>query len=100
MVTIALVLYYIMLTFVARRISFRRSRWNPPCTAATDVWGPDHGGQDHLRPPLPQPGCDRVQGPPNWNRSYKSIRSDNTAVRWMQNALSFVGFIPPDEATW
>ena len=37
------------------------------------------------------------KGPPNWNIGYKSIRSDNTAVRWMQNALSFVGFVPPDE---
>ncbi len=37
------------------------------------------------------------KGPPNWNIGYKSIRSDNTAVRWVQNALSFVGFVPPDE---
>ena len=37
------------------------------------------------------------KGPPNWNIGYKSIRSDNTVVRWMQNALSFVGFVPPDE---
>ncbi|HEX2283882.1 MAG TPA: signal peptidase I, partial [Mycobacterium sp.] len=28
---------------------------------------------------------------------YRSIRSDNTAVRWLQNALSFVGFVPPAE---
>ena len=27
----------------------------------------------------------------------KSIRSDNTAVRWVQNTLSVVGFVPPDE---
>ena len=46
----------------------------------------------------PQPGDVIVfKGPPNWNIGYKSIRSDNTAVRWMQNALSFVGFVPPDE---
>ena len=37
------------------------------------------------------------KGPPNWNIGYKSIRSDNTAVRWVQNALSFIGFVPPDE---
>lgn len=37
------------------------------------------------------------KGPPNWNINYQSIRSDNTAVRWLQNALSFIGFVPPDE---
>ena len=37
------------------------------------------------------------KGPPNWNVGYKSIRSSNVAVRWLQNTLSFVGFVPPDE---
>jgi signal peptidase I len=46
----------------------------------------------------PQPGDVIVfKGPPNWNVGYKSIRSKNTAVRWVQNTLSFVGFVPPDE---
>ena len=46
----------------------------------------------------PQPGDVVVfKGPPSWNINYKSIRSSNTAVRWMQNALSFIGFVPPDE---
>jgi signal peptidase I len=46
----------------------------------------------------PQPGDVIVfKGPPNWNIGYKSIRSKNAAVRWVQNALSFVGFVPPDE---
>jgi signal peptidase I len=46
----------------------------------------------------PQPGDVIVfKGPPNWNIGYKSIRSDNTAVRWVQNALSFIGLVPPDE---
>ena len=35
--------------------------------------------------------------PPAWSVGYQSIRSDNTAVRWLQNALSVVGFVPPDE---
>ena len=60
---------------------------------------PHHGGQAHL--PLlgtPEPGDVVVfKGPPSWNVGYKSIRSDNTAMRWVQNALSFVGFVPPDE---
>ena len=37
------------------------------------------------------------KGPPNWNVGYKSIRSDNTAIRYAQNALSVLGFVPPDE---
>ena len=39
----------------------------------------------------------RLQGPAELEFGYKSIRSDNTPVRWMQNALSFIGFVPPDE---
>ena len=35
--------------------------------------------------------------PPAWSVGYQSIRSDNTVVRWLQNALSVVGFVPPDE---
>ena len=46
----------------------------------------------------PEPGDVVVfKGPPNWNIGYKSIRSDNTAIRWLQNALSFIGFVPPDQ---
>jgi signal peptidase I len=46
----------------------------------------------------PQPGDVIVfKGPPAWNINYKSIRSPNTPVRWLQNALSFIGFVPPDE---
>ena len=46
----------------------------------------------------PKPGDVIVfNGPPNWNIGYKSIRSTNPAIRWMQNALSFIGLVPPDE---
>jgi signal peptidase I len=46
----------------------------------------------------PEPGDVVVfKGPPNWSVGYKSIRSDNAAVRWVQDALSYVGFVPPDE---
>ncbi|MEU0541626.1 signal peptidase I [Nocardia sp. NPDC005978] len=33
----------------------------------------------------------------SWNRHYRSIRSTNTAVRGVQNFLSFFGLVPPDE---
>ncbi|MDO3646040.1 signal peptidase I [Nocardia mangyaensis] len=36
-------------------------------------------------------------GPPSWNGHYKSVRSDNTAVRGVQNFLSYFGLVPPDE---
>jgi signal peptidase I len=46
----------------------------------------------------PQPGDVIIfTGPPSWNVGYKSIRSSNTAVRSLQNALSVVGLVPPDE---
>ena len=50
----------------------------------------------------PQPGDVVVfKGPPAWNVGYKSIRSPNTATRWLQNALSVVGFGPPPmRTTW
>ncbi|MFD3506862.1 signal peptidase I [Nocardia sp. NPDC058666] len=36
-------------------------------------------------------------GPPSWNGHYKSVRSDNAAVRGVQNFLSYFGLVPPDE---
>ncbi|MFD6395541.1 signal peptidase I [Nocardia sp. NPDC060249] len=36
-------------------------------------------------------------GPPSWNGHYKSVRSDNTVVRGLQNFLSYFGLVPPDE---
>jgi signal peptidase I len=46
----------------------------------------------------PQPGDVIVlRGPPNWSLLYRSIRSDNSVIRWVQNVLSVIGFVPPDE---
>ncbi|MFD3704610.1 signal peptidase I [Nocardia sp. NPDC058658] len=36
-------------------------------------------------------------GPPSWNGHYKSVRSDNSVVRGIQNFLSYFGLVPPDE---
>ncbi|WP_446226269.1 signal peptidase I [Nocardia sp. IBHARD005] len=36
-------------------------------------------------------------GPTSWNDHYKSVRSDNSAVRGLQNFLSYFGLVPPDE---
>ncbi|OBG90835.1 signal peptidase I [Mycobacterium sp. E136] len=46
---------------------------------------------------MPQPGdVVVIKAPPGWNAGYESIRSRNTAVRWLQNVLSVVGLVPRD----
>jgi signal peptidase I len=99
LITIAMVLYYIMLTFVARPYLIPSESMEPTLHGCNGCVG-DRIMVDKLTYDFssPQPGDVIVfKGPPNWNIGYRSIRSDNTAVRWMQNALSFVGFVPPDE---
>ena len=99
LVSIALVLYYIMLTFVARPYLIPSESMEPTLHGCPGCTG-DRIMVDKLtyRFSSPEPGDVIVfKGPPNWNIGYKSIRSDNTALRWVQNALSFVGFVPPDE---
>jgi signal peptidase I len=99
LVTMAVVLYYIMLTFVARPYLIPSESMEPTLHGCNGCVG-DRIMVDKLtyRFSSPQPGDVIVfKGPPNWNLGYRSIRSDNTVVRWVQNAISFVGFIPPDE---
>ncbi len=99
LITIAVVLYYVMLTFVARPYLIPSESMEPTLHGCSGCTG-DRIMVDKLtyRFGSPQPGDVIVfKGPPNWNIGYKSIRSKNTAVRWVQNALSFVGFVPPDE---
>jgi signal peptidase I len=99
LITIAVVLYYVMLTFVARPYLIPSESMEPTLHGCSGCTG-DRIMVDKLtyRFGSPQPGDVIVfKGPPNWNIGYKSIRSKNTAVRWAQNALSFVGFVPPDE---
>ena len=99
LVTIALVLYYIMLTFVARPYLIPSESMEPTLHGCTGCVG-DRIMVDKItyRFSEPEPGdvsCSRARRP--GTVGYKSIRSDNTAMRWVQNALSFVGFVPPDE---
>jgi signal peptidase I len=99
LVTIAVVLYYVMLTFIARPYLIPSESMEPTLHGCAGCTG-DRIMVDKLtyRFGSPQPGDVIVfKGPPNWNIGYKSIRSKNTAVRFVQNALSFVGFVPPDE---
>lgn len=96
---IAVVLYYVMLTFVARPYLIPSESMEPTLHGCTGCVG-DRILVDKItyRFTSPRPGDVVVfKGPPSWNLGYKSIRSNNTALRWVQNALSFVGFVPPDE---
>nr|WP_234706117.1 signal peptidase I [Mycolicibacterium setense] len=97
--TIALVLYYVTLTFIARPYLIPSESMEPTLHGCAGCVG-DRIMVDKVtyRFSKPEPGDVVVfKGPPSWNVGYKSIRSDNTAIRWVQNALSFVGFVPPDE---
>jgi len=96
---IAVVLYYVMLTFVARPYLIPSESMEPTLHGCTGCVG-DRIMVDKLsyRFGSPEPGDVIVfKGPPSWNLGYKSIRSPNAALRWLQNGLSFVGFVPPDE---
>lgn len=99
LVTIAIVLYYVMLTFVARPYLIPSESMEPTLHGCTGCVG-DRIMVDKITYDFSSPGPGDVivfKGPPSWNIGYKSIRSDNTAIRFVQNALSFVGFVPPDE---
>lgn len=96
---IAVALYYVMLTFVARPYLIPSESMEPTLHGCTGCVG-DRIMVDKIsyRFSAPSPGDVIVfKGPPPWNLGYKSIRSNNTVLRWMQNALSFIGFVPPDE---
>lgn len=99
LVTIAVVLYYLMLTFVARPYLIPSESMEPTLHGCSGCVG-DRIMVDKVsyRFGAPRPGDVIVfKGPPSWNVMYKSIRSHQPVIRWMQNALSFVGFVPPDE---
>jgi signal peptidase I len=99
LLTIALVLYYVMLTFVARPYLIPSESMEPTLHGCAGCVG-DRIMVDKVtyRFTSPEPGDVVVfKGPPAWNIGYKSIRSDSAPIRWLQNALSFIGFVPPDE---
>lgn len=98
-VAIAVVLYYVMITFVARPYLIPSESMEPTLHGCPGCVG-DRIMVEKVsyRFGAPRPGDVVVfKGPPNWNVGYTSIRSDNTALRWAQNALSVIGFVPPDE---
>ena len=99
LVGVAVFIYYVMLTFIARPYLIPSESMQPTLNGCKGCVG-DRIMVDKLtyRFSDPEPGDVVVfKGPPNWNVGYKSIRSENTGIRWVQNALSFIGFVPPDE---
>ncbi|WJR32123.1 signal peptidase I [Mycobacteroides immunogenum] len=96
---IALVLYCITQNFIARPYLIPSESMEPTLHGCRGCTG-DRIMVDKVvfRLTDPQPGEVVVfKGPPEWNGNYRSIRSSNTAVRYVQNALSFIGVVPPDE---
>ncbi|OBF17821.1 signal peptidase I [Mycobacterium sp. ACS4331] len=99
LVVIAVGLYYVMLTFVARPYLIPSESMEPTLHGCNGCVG-DRIMVDKVsyRFGEPQPGDVIVfKGPPSWSVGYKSIRSDNPAIRTLQNALAVVGFVPPDQ---
>lgn len=99
LVSIAVVLYYLMLTFVARPYLIPSESMEPTLHGCPGCVG-DRIMVDKVsfRFTSPRPGDVIVfKGPPSWNTGYQSIRSKNAVVRGLQNALSVIGFVPPDE---
>jgi signal peptidase I len=99
LIVIAVIIYYLMLTFVARPYLIPSESMEPTLHGCMGCTG-DRIMVDKVTYDFssPKPGDVIVfKGPNVWNVGYKSIRSTNTPVRWMQNALSFIGFVPPDE---
>ena len=93
-VSALVVLYIVMITFVARPYLIPSESMAPTLNPGDRVMV--NKFKYHLG--SPQPGDVVVfTAPPEWSVGYQSIRSDNIAVRWLQNALSVVGFVPPDE---
>ena len=99
LIVIAVGLYYVLLTFVARPYLIPSESMEPTLHGCYGCTG-DRIMVDKLtyRFSSPKPGDVIVfKGPPAWDIGYKSIRSSNPAMRWLQNGLSFLGFVPPDE---
>jgi signal peptidase I len=99
LIVIAVAIYTVMLTFVARPYLIPSESMEPTLHGCTGCTG-DRVMVDKVvyRFGSPQPGDVIVfKGPASWAGTYKSIRSKNLPVRWLQNALSSIGFVPPDE---
>lgn len=99
LVVIAVGIYYVMLTFVARPYLIPSESMESTLHGCAGCVG-DRIMVDKVtyRFSTPEPGDVIVfKGPPNWNVGYRSIRSSDPLLRGVQNVFSVIGFVPPDE---
>jgi signal peptidase I len=94
LVVVLVLLWTVMLNFVVRTYRIPSEAMAPTLNAGDRIIANELTYRFHS----PQPGDVIVlRAPLAWSIGYKSVRSHNTAMRWLQDALSVVGFVPPDE---
>lgn len=99
LVVIALVLVFVFQTFVGRVYQIPSESMEPTLHGCAGCTG-DRIFVDKItyRFGDPQPGDVVVfEGPDSWNQGYQSIRSDNPAIRALQNVGGVIGIVPPDQ---
>lgn len=99
LIVIALLLSFLLQTFVARVYLIPSQSMEPTLHGCAGCTGDRIVVQKiSYRFRDPRPGEVVVfLGPPSWNEGYQSIRSDNVVMRGLQNIGSVLGVVPPDE---
>lgn len=99
LIVVALVLSWILQTFIARVYLIPSESMEPTLHGCRGCTGDRIVVQKiSYRFHDPRPGDVVVfHGPDSWNLDYRSIRSDNTVIKSLQDFGSFVGVVPPDE---
>ncbi|MDH6681060.1 signal peptidase I [Rhodococcus sp. LBL1] len=99
LVVVALVLSFLLQTFLARVYLIPSESMEPTLHGCTGCTG-DRIVVDKVsyRFGDPEPGDVVVfKSPPSWSEGYQSKRSSNVVIRGAENLGSLVGVIPPDE---
>lgn len=99
LIIIALIISFLVQTFVGRVYRIPSESMEPTLIGCEGCDG-DRIVVDKITYHFsdPRPGDVVVfKGPESWNEGYDSQRSDNPAIRALQNAGSVVGLVPPDE---
>jgi len=99
LIVVALLLSFLLQTFIARVYLIPSESMEPTLHGCAGCTG-DRIVVEKLSYVFgdPEPGDVVVfLGPDSWSSAYKSIRSENTVVRTLQNVGSVFGVVPPDE---
>jgi len=99
LIVIALALVFLFQTFVGRVYQIPSESMEPTLHGCAGCTG-DRIFVDKIsyRFGDPRPGDVVVfKGPDSWNEGYQSIRSDNPAIRTLQNIGGVIGVVPPDQ---